>query len=438
MHTCTKPHTKTISGQPFAEEISRNHRIPGIVTHKGTLVAVADARWDQEYDGGGSDIVVSRSVDGTIWEYSCAAYLGDHGNRHHKESSTLMDPLIVSDGEQLYLFYDLFPAGYSIGGGENTTYRFETTGTGYINGHLLLNDRNNSSYYLDQGAIFRLDGTREPEYTVDAWFNIYKKEEYVSNLFFKDAPFRAYPTSYIAMQTSEDGREWSAPVLLPLKHENTRWQVLGPGSGVFTRDGQIALTVYNSDESISLVYGTPAGGWKTVRTTAAVNESSLVELSDGTLRALVKNSSDVVTYVDFIKDGDSYQAGSAISTGQPCTGWCMVSSLKYSRRYQGRDVILVSCPVGEGLRKNGTVYIFTEDTMECIGSIPIDTGYPDQFYAYSDMTELADGSVMLLYEDGCMTYRSAPWNGAAAGAGYSHIACRRLELARQVITKPTY
>jgi len=112
MHTSTKPHPKTISGQPFAEEISRNHRIPGIVTHKGTLVAVADARWDQECDGGGSDIVVSRSVDGTIWEYSCAAYLGDHGNRHHKESSTLMDPLIVSDGEQLYLFYDLFPAGY--------------------------------------------------------------------------------------------------------------------------------------------------------------------------------------------------------------------------------------------------------------------------------------------------------------------------------------
>ena len=140
----TKPADGTVDGEPFNDDASlsdnspahTNYRIPGIVMlDNGTLVASADIRYDYEYDGGGSDIVVSRSTDkGETWHYSVVAYLGDNGNIHDLTSSTMMDPVLITDGTNLYLLYDLFPAGYSLGGGSNTTYRFDQkggTGTGF-------------------------------------------------------------------------------------------------------------------------------------------------------------------------------------------------------------------------------------------------------------------------------------------------------------------
>lgn len=432
--------TGTVVGEPFDDNASlsdnspqyTNYRIPGLVMlNDGTLVAAADIRYDYEYDGGGSDIVVSTSTDkGENWNYSVVAYLGDNGNVHAKNSSTMMDPLLITDGENLYLLYDLFPAGFSLGGGDNTTYAFSATGTGFnSNGKMVLSTSYNSTdggYYLDGKNIYDDNGNVQPNYTVDEWFNVYQNGTYVSNLFFADSPFYAYPTSYIAMQTSSDGGDsWSDPELVNIKHEGTSWQVLGPGSGIVTQNGELAFTVYNQGGSIDLVHG-KSGDWTTVRTYAATNESSIVELSDGTIRAFVKNDSNVITYVDFALNEDgTYTAGSAVSTGVSNTGWCMISSTMYSRGINEDDVILVCCPASSGLRRYGTVYAFTVDpetnAMSKAGSWQIDTGYDDQFFAYSDMQELEDGRIAMLYEDGCLTYSSAPWSGSAAGIGYSHI-----------------
>ena len=116
-----KPEDGTTMNQPFPKGMGDcdNFRIPGIVTlQDGTLVACADARWNLEKDGGGSDLVVSRSTDGgQTWHYSFVGYLGDNGNLWNPKSSTLMDPLIMTDGKTLYLLADLFPAGYSAGFG---------------------------------------------------------------------------------------------------------------------------------------------------------------------------------------------------------------------------------------------------------------------------------------------------------------------------------
>ena len=118
-----KPADGIIAGQPFDTKVSVNHRIPGLVWHRGELVASADVRWDLEKDGGGIDLVVSRSEDGVNWRYTYSGYLGDNGNVWNPDSSTLMDPVIISDGEKLYLLSDLFPAGYSISDA-STTYAF--------------------------------------------------------------------------------------------------------------------------------------------------------------------------------------------------------------------------------------------------------------------------------------------------------------------------
>ena len=96
-----KPGDGPVLGQPFDPQVSANYRIPGLVYHNGMLVASADVRWDQEKDGGGLDLVVSRSADGTAWNYTIPGYLGDNGNAWNPDSSTLMDPLIISDGKRL-------------------------------------------------------------------------------------------------------------------------------------------------------------------------------------------------------------------------------------------------------------------------------------------------------------------------------------------------
>lgn len=424
---------ETTDGDPFNDDASytgsttgyTNYRIPGIVMlEDGTLVASADIRYDYEYDGGGSDIMISRSADnGATWNYSVAAYMGDNGNVHNTTSSTMMDPVIITDGTNLYLLYDLFPAGYSLAGGTNTTHAFSATGTGFDgSGRLLLGTTYNSTdcnYYLENGKIYATGGTEQSSYTVDEWFNVFENGTYVSNLFFADSPFYAYPTSYVCMQTSTDGGEnWSDPELLNIKHDGTAWQVLGPGSGIVTSSGELAFTVYNSDSSISLVHG-KSGAWKTVKTSAATNESSIVELSDGTIRAFVKNNNNVITYVDFTKSGDSYTAAaSAKSTGIANTGWCMVSSMMYSKQIDGKDVILVCCPsTGSSVRANGKIHVFTLDesnNMTHLKSYEINSS--NEFFAYSDMVEMEDGTIALLYEDGCMYYSSG-----SNGVGYSHI-----------------
>ena len=106
-HENTRPADGTNTNcQPFVSGngTCQNFRIPCILTlDNGSLVAAADARWDAEADNGGMDIVVSRSDDlGKTWHYTFAAYLGDNGNIHHDDSSTLMDPEITADSDRIY------------------------------------------------------------------------------------------------------------------------------------------------------------------------------------------------------------------------------------------------------------------------------------------------------------------------------------------------
>ena len=439
-HMATKPADGTVSGQPFDKTVSENHRIPGLVTHKGMLIAAADARWDNEKDGGGMDIVVSRSTDGgKNWDYTFPAYLGDNGNVWDKGSSTMMDPLIISDGNTLYLFYDLYPAGYSIST-NNTNYALSETGTGFDdNGNLLLSTTyrgTDGSHYLKDGLIYPTGSTDAVDgYTVDGWFNVYLNGEYQSNLFFSSGSgFYVYPTSYVAMQTSADGAQWSDPQLLDLKPEGVSWNVLGPGSGLVTSDNKLAFTTYRDNNAnngaIALVYGTPTDGWNVVPTNLATNESSIVELSDGTIRAFVKRQgSNTIAYVDFTKSGEGYTVKGLTDTGEPNFSNCMVSSLLYSGTYRGKDVVLVCCPsdstggVWNG-RFNGKIYAFALDqnnNMTKIGEHQINNA----FFAYSGMAEFPDGTIGLLYEDGCLNYQNA-----SRGPGYAHIAYTRVDLEK--------
>lgn len=422
-----KPADGVVTGQPFDTKVSANHRIPGLVCHKGMLIASADARWDWEKDGGGMDLVVSRSADGVTWNYTYPGYLGDNGNVWNPGSSTLMDPLIISDGTRLYLLADLFPAGYSISAASTANTFCDTASAFNENGCLLLSGDNRASYgyYLRDGKVCASNGAETGWYTKD-WFDLYNERgEYVSNLFFGDSPYLTRPTSFICMTVSDDdGLTWSAPTLLNVKDEGTAWLIIGPGSGVATRDGNLAFTAYDG-ANIYLICGS-GSSWKKVKTNAAANESSIIELNDGTLRAFVKRGgSNTVAYVDFLKTADGYSAGNLVDTGDDNFSHCMVSSLRYSRTHQGREVVLVCCPSDSsgGLwagRFRGKIYAYALDernAMTLIGTHQLG----DSFFAYSNMAQLPDGTLAVLYEDDCSSYAAGNYYGKASHITYANI-----------------
>ena len=422
-----KPANGVEIGQPFGSTVSANYRIPGLVWHQGMLVASADVRWDLEKDGGGMDLVVSRSKDGKAWQYTFPGYLGDNGNVWNPDSSTLMDPVIISNGSRLYLIADLFPAGYSISE-TSTTHVIEDMGPAFSSdGALLLSGDGGGTYgYCLRGEnICTLDGERTGLH-VRGWYDLYNDAgTYVSNLFFAGAPYRPRPASYICMTVSDDGGEtWSDPMLLNLKNEGTRWLILGPGSGLVTQDGYLAFTAYDGIH-IYLIFGKDSN-WRKVKTAAASGESSIVELRDGTIRAFVRRMGcNRIAYVDFLKTAAGYEAGELVETGVENFSNCMISSLRCSNTWDGREVVLVCCPsdAGGGMwagRFRGELCAFALDeknSMELIGTHQLNEG----FFAYSNMAQLPDGTLGLLYEDDCISYRAGNYEGKASHITYTNV-----------------
>ena len=423
-----KPGDGVVAGQPFDTNVSANYRIPGLVWHQGKMIASADVRWNEEKDGGGLALVVSRSADGKRWDYTYPGCLGDNGNRWDPNSATLMDPVIISDGDMLYLLADLFPAGYSISN-TSTAHVFSDAGAALDEaGDLLLSGDGRLSYgYCLKGDQVCTAEGKKTGYYVQGWFDLYDLDgARISNLFFEDSPYRTRAASFICMTASADGGEtWSDPELLNLKDPGMLWLILGPGSGLVTKDGNLAFTAYDGTH-IYLVYG-KGKVWNKVKTDAASNESSIVELKDGTIRAFVKRGgNNTVAYVDFLKTADGYAPGELVDTGDENFSNCMVSSLVY-RGSGGREAVLVCCPsdADGGLwagRFNGQIYVYALDErnkMTLTGTHRLNDG----FFAYSNMVQLPDGMVGVLYEDDCICYRAGNYEGKA-----SHISFQKVDL----------
>ena len=418
--------TSSVS-EPFSTSVSTNYRIPGLINYNGTLIACADARYDYEYDGGGMDIVVSK-LGTSGWTQSYAAYIGDNGDVWNKNSTTMMDPAIATDGSTIYLAYDLFPAGYSISS-SSTASTFSETATGFdSNNHILLKKSGESgyNYYLSDGKIYSTNGTEQSGYTVDRNMNLSSDGTAAGNLLYADCVFQTYKVPFLAVIKSTDGgNTWSSPSFINAKGSST-YNVFGPGNGLVTSDGTIMFTSYNGS-AVMLLYSKDNGStWSSVSTSAANNESSIVELNDGTIRMFVKTSgTNTIQYIDFTKSGSSYTAGSLKNTGTANFSNCMISSLHYSRTIDNKEAVLVCCPSKSSGgtwagRFNGKIYVFTldgSDNMTLAYSYQVNSS----FFAYSAMAELSDGSIGLLYEDDCISYAAGSYYGSKSHITYTNL-----------------
>lgn len=419
-----KPSDGQTSGQPFAAGTagSQNFRIPAMVTlDDGTIVAAADARWNTAADAGGLDTIVSRSSDnGANWNYTFANYLGDNGNTYVKESATFIDPALATDGSTIYMLADLFPGGVAL---NSSNQRPEAAAAFDGQGRLKLAQSGSSdySYYLGafengRAQIFGADGNAVEDYTVDEYFNLYQGDVEVSNLFFSDSPYQVVKTSYLYLTKSTDrGATWSAPTLINVKADDEQFYGVGPGTGIVTSDGTILFSAYawnggESSQRSSFIYSTDNGQtWK--RTTNATgstwsSENQLVELNDGTIRMFFRNGSSQICYVDATGNADvGYSWGSIVQTGVSNNSNCQISALKYSRTINGKEAILLSCPTESsglfGSRSAGKIFVglVNDDGTMDFNSFS-STAVTDGTFQYSCLTELNDGSVGLLYENG--------------------------------------
>lgn len=420
-----KPADGTTSGQPFAAGTggSQNFRIPAMVTlDAGTIIAAADARWNTSADAGGLDTIVSRSSDnGANWNYTFANYLGDNGNTYVKESATFIDPALATDGSTIYMLVDLFPGGVAL----NSSNQKPAAAAAFDEqGQLKLAQSGSSdySYYLGEfengrAQIFGADGNAVEDYTVDEYFNLYQGDVEVSNLFFSDSPYQVVKTSYLYLTKSTDkGATWSAPTLINVKADDEQFYGVGPGTGIVTSDGTILFSAYkwngtDSSQRSSFIYSTDGGEtWE--RTENATgntwsSENQLVELNDGTIRMFFRNGSNQICYVDATGNADEgYTWGSIVQTGVSNNSNCQISALKYSRTINGKEAILLSCPTeSSGLfgntRSAGKIFVglVNDDGTMDFNSFS-STAVTDGTFQYSCLTELSDGSVGLLYENG--------------------------------------
>lgn len=461
--------TQTTNGtvtQPFASgtQGSTNFRIPAIVTlNDGTIVAAADARWNATTDGGGIDTLVAYSKDnGESWNYSWGAYLGDNNKQYSSSSATFIDPALATDGETVYLLVDLYPAGYSnLGYSSNSAFELQSTGSGFDengrlrisagNGDIATKNEDSYTFYLGTfedgyASIYNTDGSAVKDYKVDEKFNLYKNDDLVSNLFYKDAAYQAYPQQYLYFEKSEDGgKTWSAPKLVDLKEDGEVFFGTCPGGGYVTSTGRIIFPCYDTAEifgsmQASVIYSDDGGETWTrsagIGTDGYTSESTVSEVKLGETNYLYlftrsnkTGSSSVREYYVSSDNGETWEKKGDFPSDITYGEKSALGSITYSKLIDDCPAIIFSAPASTSYN-SGVIYV---GLVQSDGTINFKykktVTSDDNYFKYSDLAELGDGRVALLYESN--------WsNGKLAEITFEKIDIRDIVGENATITEP--
>ena len=425
--------------QPFEEGQlgSERYRIPAILTlNDGSVLAAADMRYGHGSDSPNNiDVVVAKSADGyTNWEYNIINHFDDYADSETATASaSFIDSAIIQSKETGRIFI-VSDAWTSEGG-----YPTAKKGTGFttVNGekHLLLttgtvNDKLDTfEYYIGDytdgfAPVVKLADGSATGYTVDVEYNLYKDGAPVyqkqvgsdkmvqQNVFYGEADFCAYNTCYLWMRYSDDnGATWSAPVILSsqVKSEKESFLGIGPGQGFVTEyngNERIIFCVYDDAglvEKVSTIYSDDNGvTWQRGEETShrigvgKTSEAQIVSLPDGTLRMYARDDSFFVAYADSTDGGVTWSKFKA-DTNLPSNGNCMVSFINVDKKINGKSVILGSFPENRNARADGVIVVGLvndDNSVEWITKYHV----TNEFFAYSSLTQLADGNIGYLYE----------------------------------------
>ena len=433
------PASGTTVDQPFAAGTggSNYFRIPSLITlGNGDLLAAIDARWNHVGDACALDTIISISKDnGETWTYSFPNYFNDSTDAYAAYATAFIDPVMTQgkDGT-IYLMVDAFPGGVAL----NTAPMAPAAATGYMSiggeDRLVLyidattagqTDTNYTHYVgdlVDGFAPVVSVTTGETAYYVDDYYNLYDADQeplycqqlgsskiVQQNVFYYNADLHVRNACYLWLITSTDGGQtWSAPTILndQVRTGNDVFYGVGPGTGLCLEDGTIVLPCYTfSNQIASFIYSTDNGQTWTRSQDATTSshwssESCLVQIDSTTIRHFYRDGYSTLYYTDHTFNDGQWMAGTPVNTGVTKTYNNQLSAIRYSQYVDGKPAILVSTATGaNGSRTSGKIYTFllNEDkTMDLAYTYSVNTGS----YSYSSLTEQADGSIGLLYENG--------------------------------------
>lgn len=440
---------------------SNYYRIPALLTLKsGTVISAADARFGGTHDSPNNiDIAVARSEDGgKNWsEPELLFHYGDYEDNtleipvgtqtRVNQSASFIDPVLLQDEEteRVFLISDAMAAGYGSPQAVTGSGYKEIQGKKYLK--LQKAGETDYNYTVRENGVIYNDTTNQPtEYSLNSNFEILKDnvlqtvkqkssrfdptngsgqlvtdetdKDVPMNIMYADAVFKALPTTWLYMKYSDDdGKTWSDPILLNgmVKAEDSRVLVTGPGRGMQIKNGEykgrLIVPVYDTAQS-GIIYSDDHGAtWNYAKEPstkkAAMSESQIVEMPDGTLHVYARSTGSKIAEAVSL-DGGKTWTEAAYVPGMTQPGWgSQLSVIRYGGLIEGKPALIMSTPAGVGnYRRDGRVKIglITDTGKEGSEKYKIDWTYDysvdskNAGFAYSCLSELPNHQIGLMYE----------------------------------------
>ena len=441
---------------------SNYFRIPSLLAlYSGTVIAAADARYGGTHDAKSKiNTAFAKSTDGgkTWGQPTLPLKFDDYvaknidwprdsvgKNVQIQGSASYIDPVLLEDKEthRVFLFADMMPAGIGSSNASVGSGFKEVDGKKYLKLHWKDDAAGTYDYSVrENGTIYNDTTNSASVFSVDGEYNLYKNGNAMlckqydynfegtklletqtdtdvnMNVFYKDADFKVFPTTYLAMKYSDDeGETWSdLQIVSTFKPEESKFLVLGPGVGKQIANGEHAgrliVPLYSkSSAELGFMYSDDHGdNWTYVEadqnTGGATAEAQIVEMPDGSLKTYLRTGSGYIAQVMSTDGGETWSERVPL-TEIATTGYgTQLSVINYSQPVDGKPAILLSAPNATNGRKNGKIWIglisetgnsgkdkYSVDWKYCYS---VDT--PQMGYSYSCLTELPDGEIGLLYE----------------------------------------
>lgn len=437
------------------------YRIPALLTLKsGTVISAADARFGGTHDSPNNiDIAVARIEDGgKNWskpelpfhyeDYEDNTLEIPVGTQTRvNQSASFIDPVLLQDEEteRVFLISDAMAAGYGSPQAVTGSGYKEIQGKKYLK--LQKAGETDYNYTVRENGVIYNDTTNQPtEYSLNSNFEILKDnvlqtvkqkssrfdptngsgqlvtdetdKDVPMNIMYADAVFKALPTTWLYMKYSDDdGKTWSDPILLNgmVKAEDSRVLVTGPGRGMQIKNGEykgrLIVPVYDTAQS-GIIYSDDHGAtWNYAKgpstKKAAMSESQIVEMPDGTLRVYARSTGSKIAEAVSL-DGGKTWTEAAYVPGMTQPGWgSQLSVIRYGGLIEGKPELIMSTPAGVGnYRRDGRVKIglITDTGKEGSEKYKIDWTYDysvdskNAGFAYSCLSELPNHQIGLMYE----------------------------------------
>lgn len=368
-------------------------------------------------------------------------------------SAAFIDPALLEDrtinsNGRIFILVDAFPSatgtltaqkgsGYTLIDGKKYLKLKKAGETEYhytLRENNVIYDQNGAPTEYSLNGNFEVQKNGEPltvkqkdiVYNNDTITTVTTDQDVAMNVMYDTSVFQVLKTSYLYLKYSDDqGKTWSEPVNLNsmVKTEDMGFLGVGPGRGIQITNGEhkgrLLYQVYeyvNGDQWCHTIYSDDHGENWTLggspqfdrAAVGSMSESQLIELPDGTLQVFARTVKSRIATA-YSKDGGETWTNSALDDRLLLASGsgCQLSVINYDGYIDGKRAVILSAPV-ESSRRHGVIRIglIDEEIQEGKEYPEIDWKYqfdvtkPGVYFAYSCLTQLPNGDLGILYEQG--------------------------------------